>query len=116
MTDSPSTDSHAQTAPPGKVSDSPPASGASSHPRLALVVLAFPSLLIAMDISLLTIALPRMGADLDASGTELLWMADIYGLLVAGSMITMGAVGDRIGRRRLILICAAVFAIASAVG
>ncbi len=86
------------------------------RPLLALGCLALPSLLIAMDISLLTIALPRMGADLGATSTELLWITDIYGLLVAGSMITMGAVGDRIGRRRLIMVCAAVFAVASAIG
>jgi DHA2 family multidrug resistance protein-like MFS transporter len=89
---------------------------AVTRPRLALAFLAVPSLLIAMDISLLTIALPSMGADLDASATELLWITDVYGLLVAGSMVTMGAVGDRIGRRRLIMIWAVVFALASAVG
>ena len=96
--------------------DFPAPSAGVTRPRLALVALALPSLLIAMDISLLTIALPRMAADLDASATELLWITDIYGLLVAGSMITMGAVGDRIGRRKLIMICAAVFAVASAGG
>ncbi|TDD58976.1 MFS transporter [Kribbella antibiotica] len=84
-------------------------------PRLALVLLALPSLLIAIDISVLGVALPRMAADLRPSPTELLWMNDIYGFMVGGTMITMGAIGDRIGRRRLIVICATVFAIASAV-
>src|SRR5690349_17133721 len=84
-------------------------------PRLALALLSLPSLLIAIDISVLSVALPRMAADLHPSPTELLWMNDIYGFMVGGTMITMGAVGDRIGRRRLILICAAVFATASAV-
>jgi DHA2 family multidrug resistance protein-like MFS transporter len=84
-------------------------------PRLALALLSLPSLLIAIDISVLAVALPRMAADLNPSPTELLWMNDIYGFMVGGTMITMGAVGDRIGRRRLIVICAAVFAIASAV-
>ena len=84
-------------------------------PRLALALLALPSLLIAIDISVLGVALPRMAADLRPSTTELLWMNDIYGFMVGGSMITMGAIGDRMGRRRLIVICAAVFAIASAV-
>src|SRR4051794_15811577 len=84
-------------------------------PRLALALLSLPSLLIAIDISVLAVALPRMAADLHPSPTELLWMNDIYGFMVGGTMITMGTVGDRIGRRRLIIVCAAVFALASAV-
>jgi DHA2 family multidrug resistance protein-like MFS transporter len=83
--------------------------------RLALALLSLPSLLIAIDISVLSIALPRMAADLHPSPTELLWMNDIYGFLVGGTMMTMGAVGDRIGRRRLIMICSAVFGTASAI-
>jgi DHA2 family multidrug resistance protein-like MFS transporter len=83
-------------------------------PRLALALLSLPSLLIAIDISVLSVALPKMAADLHPSPTQLLWMNDIYGFMVGGTMITMGAVGDRIGRRRLILICSAVFAAASA--
>jgi DHA2 family multidrug resistance protein-like MFS transporter len=85
------------------------------NPRVALALLALPSLLIAIDISVLAVALPRMAADLNPSPTELLWMNDIYGFMVGGTMITMGTVGDRIGRRKLIIICAAVFALASAV-
>lgn len=83
-------------------------------PRVALALLALPSLLIAIDISVLGVALPRMAADLNPTPTELLWMNDIYGFMVGGTMITMGTIGDRIGRRRLIMICAAVFAFASA--
>jgi DHA2 family multidrug resistance protein-like MFS transporter len=83
-------------------------------PRLALALLSVPSLLIAIDISVLSVALPRMAADLHPSPTQLLWMNDIYGFMVGGTMITMGAIGDRIGRRRLIVICSAVFAMASA--
>lgn len=83
-------------------------------PRVALALLALPSLLIAIDISVLNVALPRMTADLDPTPAELLWMNDIYGFMVGGTMITMGTVGDRIGRRRLIVLCAAVFAVASA--
>ena len=84
-------------------------------PRVALALLALPSLLIAIDISVLAVALPRMAADLNPTPTELLWMNDIYGFMVGGTMVTMGTVGDRIGRRKLIIICAAVFALASAV-
>jgi DHA2 family multidrug resistance protein-like MFS transporter len=97
--------------------ESYPARGRTRGPylALALALLSLPSLLIAIDISVLSVALPRMAADLRPSPTELLWMNDIYGFMVGGTMITMGAVGDRIGRRRLITICAGVFAIASAV-
>jgi DHA2 family multidrug resistance protein-like MFS transporter len=84
-------------------------------PRVALALLALPALLIAIDISVLNVALPRMTADLHPTPTELLWMNDIYGFMVGGTMITMGTIGDRIGRRRLIILCATVFALASAV-
>jgi MFS transporter, DHA2 family, multidrug resistance protein len=83
---------------------------------LALAVLALPTLLVAIDISVLAVALPSMGRALHASATELLWMTDSYNFMVAGAMLTTGAVADRIGRRRMILICAAVFALASGVG
>ncbi|GAB3878718.1 MFS transporter [Kibdelosporangium lantanae] len=85
------------------------------NPRVALVLLALPALLIAIDISVLNVALPRMTAELHPTPTELLWMNDIYGFMVGGTMVTMGTVGDRIGRRRLIILCAVVFALASAV-
>jgi MFS transporter, DHA2 family, multidrug resistance protein len=90
------------------------ASRRAIDPRLALALLALPTMLIAIDISVLTVALPQMAADLHPSPTELLWMNDIYGFMVGGTMIAMGAIGDRIGRRRLIVICSAVFAVASA--
>jgi EmrB/QacA subfamily drug resistance transporter len=83
---------------------------------LALAVLALPTLLVAIDISVLAVALPTMGRELHASATELLWMTDAYNFMVAGAMLTTGAIADRIGRRRMILVCAAIFAIASAVG
>src|SRR4051812_4646869 len=73
-------------------------------PRLALALLALPSLLIAIDISVLNVALPRMTADLHPTPTELLWMNDIYGFMVGGTMVTMGTIGDRIGRRKLIVL------------
>src|SRR4051812_33248308 len=83
---------------------------------LALAALALPTLLVAIDISVLAVALPTMGRALHASATELLWMTDSYNFMVAGAMLTTGAVADRIGRRRMILICAAVFAVASGIG
>ncbi|WP_219470954.1 MFS transporter [Nonomuraea rhizosphaerae] len=78
-----------------------------------LVLLALPTLLVAMDITALFIALPQLTADLRASGVEQLWITDIYGFLVAGFVTTMGTLGDRIGRRRLLLIGGAAFAAAS---
>ncbi len=66
-----------------------------------------------MDLTVLNLAVPSLSAHLKPSGSQLLWIVDIYGFLVAGSLITMGTLGDRIGRRRLLLIGAAAFGIAS---
>jgi MFS family permease len=57
----------------------------------------------------LYLALPSLTADLKPSGAQLLWISDVYGFMLAGFLITMGTLGDRIGRRRLLLIGAAVF-------
>jgi MFS transporter, DHA2 family, multidrug resistance protein len=61
----------------------------------------------------LHLAVPSLSADLEPSSAQLLWITDIYGFLVAGSLITMGTLGDRIGRRRLLLIGAGAFGVAS---
>jgi MFS transporter, DHA2 family, multidrug resistance protein len=82
---------------------------------IGLAVIALPSLLYAMDLTVLTLAVPSLSADLRPSSTELLWIVDIYGFLVAGFLITMGRLGDRIGRRRLLLIGSAAFGGASVV-
>src|SRR3989475_9959349 len=66
-----------------------------------------------MDLTVLNLALPAISADLQPTSAQLLWIMDIYGFLVAGLLITMGALGDRIGRRRLLLIGAAAFGVAS---
>jgi DHA2 family multidrug resistance protein-like MFS transporter len=68
-----------------------------------------------MDLTVLNLAVPTLSADLQPSSAELLWIIDIYGFLVAGSLITMGTLGDRIGRRRLLLIGAAAFGAASVI-
>ncbi|MCT2589601.1 MFS transporter [Streptomyces sp. N2-109] len=78
-----------------------------------LVVLALPTLILAMDNSVLFLALPHLAEDLEPSSTQMLWIMDIYSFLVAGFLITMGALGDRIGRRRLLMIGAFVFGVAS---
>src|SRR5918994_306944 len=82
---------------------------------IGLAVIALPCLLYAMDLTVLTLALPSLSDDLAPSSTELLWIVDIYGFLVAGFLITMGTLGDRIGRRRLLLIGAGAFGGASVV-
>src|SRR5262245_57132580 len=66
-----------------------------------------------MDLTVLNLALPALSADLRPSSAEQLWIVDVYGFMVAGLLITMGSLGDRIGRRRLLLIGAAGFGAAS---
>src|ERR671916_474231 len=80
---------------------------------LGLAVLMLPTLLIVMDLTVLHLAVPHLSAELKPTSAQLLWIVDIYGFLIAGSLITMGTLGDRIGRRRLLLIGAAAFGLAS---
>lgn len=82
---------------------------------LALAVLAVPAILAATDLSMVFMASPWIGADLEPSGSQLLWVMDIYGFVLAGLLITMGTVGDRIGRRRLLLIGTVIFGVGSLV-
>jgi DHA2 family multidrug resistance protein-like MFS transporter len=78
-----------------------------------LAVLSLACLLYVMDLTVLHLAVPDLSADLRPSGTELLWIIDVYGFMVAGALVTMGTLGDRIGRRRLLLIGAAAFGVTS---
>jgi MFS transporter, DHA2 family, multidrug resistance protein len=80
---------------------------------IGLGVLALPTLLLSLDMSVLYLALPHLAADLAPTSTQILWIMDIYGFMIAGFLITMGTLGDRIGRRRLLLIGAAAFGAAS---
>lgn len=80
---------------------------------IGLAVLALPTILIGLDMTVLHLAAPQLSESLRPSSTELLWIVDIYGFLVAGFLATMGTLGDRIGRRRLLLIGAVAFAGAS---
>src|SRR5256884_1478579 len=80
---------------------------------IGLAVIALPCLLYSMDLTVLHLAVPRLTEALAPSSVQLLWIIDIYGILLAGSLITMGTLGDRIGRRRLLLIGAAFFGAAS---
>lgn len=80
---------------------------------IGLAVLALPALLVSIDLSVMILALPHIGADLGADSAQQLWIIDIYGFMLAGFLITMGTLGDRIGRRKLLLIGGAAFVIAS---
>jgi DHA2 family multidrug resistance protein-like MFS transporter len=80
---------------------------------VGLAVLALACVLYSMDLTVLHLAVPELSADLEPSSAQLLWIVDIYGFMLAGSLITMGTLGDRIGRRRLLLIGAAFFGLAS---
>ncbi len=86
---------------------------ATSREWIGLAVLTLAALVYAMDLTVLNLAIPIISAELQPSSVQLLWMIDIYGFLVAGMLITMGTLGDRIGRRKLLLGGAAGFALAS---
>jgi DHA2 family multidrug resistance protein-like MFS transporter len=76
---------------------------------IGLAVLALACLLYVMDLTVLHLAVPAISEDLKPSSAQLLWIIDIYGFMVAGFLITMGTLGDRIGRRKLLLVGAAAF-------
>lgn len=80
----------------------------------ALGVLLLPCLLVSMDVSVLYFAVPFLTAELEPSSVQQLWILDVYGFVLAGLLITMGALGDRIGRRKLLLSGALLFGLASA--
>jgi DHA2 family multidrug resistance protein-like MFS transporter len=80
---------------------------------LGLGVLALPCAITVMDLTVLNLAIPRLSAALEPSGTQLLWIIDIYGFVLAGALIPIGGLGDRVGRRKLLLIGGGAFAIAS---
>jgi DHA2 family multidrug resistance protein-like MFS transporter len=86
---------------------------ASRREWIGLAVIALPCMLYSMDLTVLNLAVPKLRAALKPSSAELLWIVDIYGFLVAGALITMGTLGDRIGRRRLLMIGAGAFGAAS---
>jgi DHA2 family multidrug resistance protein-like MFS transporter len=89
----------------------PPRAGRREWIGLAVIALA--CVLYVMDLTVLHLAVPAISADLRPTSAQLLWIIDIYGFLVAGSLITMGTLGDRIGRRRLLMIGAGAFGVAS---
>ena len=102
-------------APGSGTSDRDPAAPpkATRKDWIGLAVIALPCLLYSMDLTVLHMAVPALSRDLNPSPAELLWIIDIYGFMVAGFLISAGTLGDRIGRRRLLLVGAAMFAVAS---
>ncbi|NUR69263.1 MAG: MFS transporter [Hamadaea sp.] len=84
-------------------------SKAGSREWIGLAVLVLPCLIISMDVSILFLALPFISEGLQPTATQQLWIMDAYGFGLAGALITMGSLGDRIGRRKLLLIGAAAF-------
>lgn len=81
----------------------------------ALVILTLPVVLMSVDLTVLSMAVPKLSEDLSPTGNQLLWIIDIYGVFLAGLLVLMGSIGDRIGRRKLLLIGAVAFGAASAV-
>ncbi|MFE6772029.1 MFS transporter [Streptomyces fimicarius] len=81
---------------------------------VVLVVLCLSLLVVALDATVLHVAVPSLTEDLRPSGTALLWIVDAYPLVCASLLILFGTLGDRIGRRRVLLIGYALFGVASA--
>lgn len=92
---------------------SSPNQRATAREWTGLAVLALPTLLISIDVSVILLALPRISETLVADSAQQLWIMDIYSFMLAGFLITMGTIGDRIGRRKLLMIGGAAFAAAS---
>ncbi|WP_150238125.1 MFS transporter [Nocardiopsis quinghaiensis] len=80
---------------------------------VGLAVLTLASMLVSFDVFVLLLALPNLTADLGVNSTQQLWVMDIYGFMVGGFLVTMGTLGDRIGRRKLLMIGAVAFGAAS---
>lgn len=91
------------------------AKGGSWRDWTALGLLMFPVLLVAVDNTALTFALPEIARSLQTTGVQLLWIVDAYPLVLAALLVAMGSLGDRIGRRKLLLIGSLGFAAVSAV-
>jgi DHA2 family multidrug resistance protein-like MFS transporter len=89
--------------------------GATRREWIGLAVLALPTLLVSVDVSVLYVALPTISEELGASSSQQLWILDIYSFLLAGLLVTMGGLADRIGSRRLLLVGATAFGAVSVV-
>ena len=98
---------------PSNAATAAPPARAGGRQWAGLAVLALPTILLALDQSVLFLALPHLAESLRPTGNQTLWIMDIYGFMMAGFLVTMGTLGDRIGRRRLLVIGAAAVGAAS---
>ncbi|MFF2995597.1 MFS transporter [Streptomyces sp. NPDC057950] len=89
--------------------------GAGANRWVVLVVLCVSLLLVALDATVLHVAVPAVTEDLKPGAIELLWIVDVYPLVCASLLILFGTLGDRIGRRRVLLLGYALFGVASGV-
>src|SRR5919199_2452645 len=85
------------------------------RPWLGVAALALPCMVTVMDMTVLNLAVLALTSALKPSGTQLLWIVDIYGFMLAGALIPIGGLGDRVGRRKLLLIGGVLFGTASAI-
>ncbi|MFF2888497.1 MFS transporter [Paenibacillus sp. NPDC057967] len=94
-----------------------PQSAKNAGPRewVGLSLLSLPTILLGLDLTLLHLALPALAIDLQPTSSQALWIVDVYGFMIAGFLITMGTLGDRIGRRKLLMIGAFAFGVASVI-
>ncbi|MDO4888674.1 MAG: MFS transporter [Actinomycetaceae bacterium] len=106
-----------ESAPKDCATKDPAANSAMPPARrwASLAVLVGAVLLLAIDATVLYLAMPSLTADLSPSALQVLWIGDIYSLALAGLLVTMGNLADRIGAKRLLLIGATAFGLASAV-
>jgi DHA2 family multidrug resistance protein-like MFS transporter len=89
------------------------AAGVGANRWVVLVVLCTSLLLVALDATVLHVAVPAVTEDLTPSAIELLWIVDVYPLVCASLLILFGTLGDRVGRRRVLLLGYGLFGIAS---
>src|SRR5207244_11045436 len=82
---------------------------------IGLGVLTLACLLYVMDLTVLHLAVPSISRELHPTSAQLLWIIDIYGFMVAGFLVTMGTLGDRIGRRKLLMLGSATFGVVSVI-
>lgn len=108
---------HLQPSAPAATGAYLPEEAQRAGPRAwaGLALLSLPTIMLGVDLTLLHLTLPALALDLSPTSTQALWIMDAYGFFIAGFLITMGTLGDRIGRRKLLLIGSVAFAIASVV-
>jgi DHA2 family multidrug resistance protein-like MFS transporter len=90
-----------------------PADKATRREWIGLAIIALPCIVYAIDLTVLNVAVPSLSAALKPTAPQLLWIVDVYGFLAAGALLIMGTLGDRVGRRKLLLIGSAAFGLLS---